>query len=421
MVIQKRGLSNYVSWFDFVVLMNIATNVTIIPCIMGLNSVSAVHFFLLVLNFLTILFSGNSSNGKKYIISIKYAMPLVLMMLLYIWEIIKSPFINGPNRFWFSITLFLVQASFLYLLFKKFQSTGRVETIIRIYIYVSIYVVLSTVFCWLLLNIGAIQVNNPVNYYIMSSNMRQMGSEYYFPSHLSVILNSGIRLPLLHAYGIPCGLSHEPHVSTFFVTPGLILAFGKWNDWRKYLLVVVSALFFLISISMTNLISLFIVLVYYSVKTQNKHLLVLIPLLVIVYVLGSYTTLLGEVSDFIQQKLFSEDSSSGDYSYNHILYALKPNTIIGTTFYSTSITSNEDIGAINSLINICFFVSFVVCIFQCLRKAKGTQLLFVCALFYFLIHSAKTNTLNFTFPFTIYMVFIATIITTKIMRNETIE
>ena len=156
-------------------------------------------------------------------------------------------------------------------------------------------------------------------------------------------------------------------------------------------------------------------------KTNKKQLFLLIPLFAIIYVLGSYTSLFSELSDFIQQKLFSENSSSGDYSYNHILYALQPNTFIGTTFYSTSITSDEDIGAINSLINICFFISFVVCICQCLKKAKISQLLFVCAILYFLVHSTKSNTLNYTFPYTIYMVFITSIITNKIKRNETIE
>lgn len=420
MVIRKRGLSNYVSWFDFVVLMNIATNVTIIPCVIGLNSVPMIHVFLLVLNFLTIFISGNGSYREKNVLNVKYTWPLIFMMLLYIWEILKTPFINGPNRFGYSVVLFLVQASFLYLLFNKYQRTGRLESITRVYIYISIYVVLSTVLCWLLLNTGVISVDNSVSYYIMNSDITQMGSEYYFPKHLSVILSSGTRLPLLHTYGIPCGLSHEPHVSTFFVTPGLILAIGKLSDWKKYLLIGVSVLFFLISISMTNFVGLAIVLAYYVMKTNKKQLLVLIPMLAIIFVLASNTPIFGEVSDFIQQKSFSENSGSGDYSYNHILYALQPNTIIGTTFYSTSIAANEDVGAINSLINICFFVSFVACIFKCLLKAKGSQLLYVCAILYFLIHSAKTNTLNYTLPFTIYMVVITSIITNKLMKNETI-
>ena len=273
-------------FINIVIILNISLNLTILPSLVGLDTKQVACFALCVLNLLALAILTN--GHRNHYISTNMTMKLFLAVL--IWEVLKTPFILGEDRFLLSITIFIYQITFLFILlisFKKlYKSTGAITLS---YEFFSIYILFVTILSWILLKLTIVSLGHPVHYFIMNGNIED-GTTYYFPYKLAVYANSSLRFAFAHEYGIPCGLSHEPHVSTFLITPGVFFFLSNNKNIKINALILLSYICF---VFLTVSFSLYVLLKFclYYIISKRSSLCILYSLyysIIWVYIICQY-------------------------------------------------------------------------------------------------------------------------------------
>jgi hypothetical protein len=416
---------------DFlIIVINISNVITIIPYIIfSATSMGECLVYSFMMNLIYILFRFKlriifPENRTK-----RWAIFFFLLFLLF--EVIKYPLITtNKGSFEFSLFVFLNNFIFFILLYNCFIEylhilgyRKAINLVIYYYIIFCLYIIITTDFCWFLLNTEVISpYSNSVFWAIMNSNVSEAKAEYFFPGNLSILLITKSRIPLLQEYGVLCGLSHEPHVVNFMISPSLFFIFSlnNKNNIITSLLIFLYGLFFLITVSATNILTLLIVLLFiYILRSYNtkksmilNNVLIFLIVFFIIILLENNDNIVAEISNFLDSKLnpTSTDSSSVEYSKERIFFTLKPSSVIGGTIFSTSLDSERgDIGLIPCILNILFLSSFIFSIIK-LLGSKDKNLFYIgIGVLYFLIHSSKTNLLNYIYPFTVFIIFICTI------------
>ena len=148
----------------------------------------------------------------------------------------------------------------------------------------------------------------------VNSNANDLGTEYFFPLHITIITSDDRGLPFFSNFGVFCGISHEPHIATYLITPAFFFMYAlDWSRRRKYILSFFFICFMLLATSTTNLICFFLVLfilIIINIKNRQDTILNFLFLAVILAVL-SFVVFNGLGVSAIQAKL---DTSNGTLS-----------------------------------------------------------------------------------------------------------
>jgi len=416
---------------DFcLIILNISHNTTVIPnALFRIDNLGLINVVFFIVNFFYILI--RFKGGIHKIKSQKLLFLLLAFFLLYIIEIIKSPFIiNG--RFEYSLALTFHMITFIALLnncYKeyslKYGTKVGLELILKFYIVFSIYIITTTILAFFLFKLNVLSpYTNSVSYGIMQSNISQAGTKYYFPGYLSILetnVHFVARIPLLQEHGLICGLSHEPHLASYIVAPSLLflIAIKKFSKSTLLLIVCSFMLFFVLASSATNfllIIALTIIGAFIYYINIKKNIIVTIGILLlfvfmttaIIYNSDDFI-LLVENSNlaFVANKLNpSSGSGSLEYSTNRIFYMLNPSTVMGTTLFSTSIEDGNDIGFIPFVFNLLILVSLFWNSFKLIMTKNKKYFYTGLGVLYFLLHSMKINLLIYRSPYTLFIIFI---------------
>lgn len=313
-------------------------------------------------------------------------------------------FISSLIYLFCNSTFFLILYN-LFLNYRiKYSQKESLWLILRGYVWLIIGCVISVIAIFFIIKIGIDPYGNNINtkYDLFKDNVDTLGSNYYSPFHLGILLGRGeyvVRIPFFSEKGIICGFYHEPHILTFLVFPCLFImwAFAK-NNGIKVLIFIIGLFILLIASSTTNVITALgclIVAMFFSKKGRIALIPLISLILIVVLIIGLENTDLF----FLLYKL-EDGGGSRTYSENTLVFAFSPKTLVGSNILSTTFiheigSATRDAGLINIILNIMFLIGVYIKIGKMLFSSRFNCLLGVGAL-YFMIHSMKTNTTTYT-------------------------
>ena len=393
-----------------VFLINIISTNTIIPSIVGVPE-DIIQFVLLVMiNAVCII----KLSGEKTVNREKNNVLFKLLLAVLLFEVIKSPVVDTSyvSRGAYSLLILLMMGSFMFFLNLSIKKRGNevLQAFIFTYVLFCFFVIITTIIAYLLVFFDVINLGSPFNSYLFESNERA-GSVYYFPGHLSIIQTPEIRIPFVQKYGLFCGLFHEPHVANYYLAPGVFFSFyfveGKL---KRFIILLLYLVFVLASFSTTNILVLLIILFLYIIKGGSPTKIIISALLLLIIVFYSSETILAyQVMEEVGFKLNDVDSGSMEYSTDRLRFLLQPASLFGSTLYTTAISPKTDVGIIPFLLNILFvtvlFLKGIILYFK--SKSSSKEFFLALGCIYFILHSMKTNALNYQYT---YLVFIAWVI-----------
>jgi len=261
-----------------------------------------------------------------------------------------------------------------------------------------------------------IGIINPLDYpmkenltFWTDNNAETLGSRYLFPLNLTVILDT-VRIPFLNTFGIFCGLSHEPHIATLFITPAFFFSIYLFKNIKLTLILCCYVFFMLIATSTTNLLIFFPLLIFW-IFLKRKHntsspfsIWGIIIILILLYFISSSEIII-QLTDFLNAKLYSQGGSL-DYSQSFLKYIIEPKSLFGYGVWKIPYphANVDDIGFVGMISMFGIFILFFKYIISNLMNKSFYPV--GCAGLYFLLHSLKIPQLTLIYPYTFYILFI---------------
>lgn len=317
----------------------------------------------------------------------------------------------------------ILNTTFYILLFSLYSEYIKTESkkqsiwlVTRGYIWLCVLGIISAISLFLLIKVGLDPTSTPVadEYYdLFKSNSDSTIRTYYFPYHISVLLDAGIitkKIPFFMDYGIICGLFHEPNAICFVVFPALFILW--FYEKKKSIRISCFFIWFfiiLLTASTTNILAFsfsMVILMMLGRKTRKW----LIPIGLFGLYLILYIGLENTDMVFILDKLEDTDGSRS-YSSGTIEFAFTPLTLFGSNFLNNSYLAEvssagtRDVGFLSFMFNIVFLSIFIYRLVRLVLVYKEYRLLGIAALYFFL-HSMKTAMVTYTNPILLLMMFI---------------
>lgn len=394
--------------FYVVLVLFLSQYHTILPSLIFGNLPSImIQVILVLLVSITILLK--SKKGKIISIDVKY---LILILLMLFFQLLRSFTSVDKSEVLLYVLIYISTPFLLYFLINSYINGKKdLRHLLKPYLYLNNYVAIISIFIFVLSLLGIIDVGSysmPQNINLwVDNNTTNLGSRYLFPLNMAVIIDTN-RIPFFNNYGIFCGVSHEPHIATLFLTPAFFLLGLVYKGYKLLLLRISYVFFMLLAASVTNvlifapLFFIFYLLDGYYKSKLTKKLIIIIPFVLIIF-----TSLLffQPLIDFISLKLTNKGGSL-DYSQNMLLYILEPKSFLGYGVWRIPYPhlKIDDIGFIGSFFMIIVFVIFFR--LSILNVFKKSSYLVGIAGLYFLFHSFKVPQLSLLYPFTYYMFFL---------------
>jgi len=404
------------------ILLNISQFLTIIPSLLFGNREWYFHqSFIIVLN---VLFLINSKLRPDLFSDVKKSIvhwALVILCLIFLLEFPRY-LINSDGRNLILtilngiefITFYYVLSSVFYSVASKRGYQAANQGLLKTYVIFTSFIVLSSVAVFILTSLRLI---NPTSYPMptdlsmnVNSNANNLGTQYYFPLHLTVVTSDNRGLPFFSNYGVFCGLSHEPHIATYLITPSLFfMQLLDWGKRKKIILTIFYVFFILLATSTTNLIGfmvVLIILIIINIKNgQNKFLNV--AFLVTIIAVFSFFS----VSDLgfaaIKAKLDTSSGTSLDYSKNFLTHVVTPKGFWGDGAFNVPFPNVrvDDIGILFSVLLIFFYLLLLIAAIKLIISSTRALKFIGAGCLYFLLHTLKVVQLTLIYPFTIMIIF----------------
>jgi hypothetical protein len=358
------------------------------------------------------------------------------LFLGYFFEILRNPIYGGLN-YGVVLVKFSLLCAFLIYLYNLTAEIGYekiLKYILLPYIYIANFIVISSCIIYIFINFEVIDYTiwTAPDWFGSEFSNRQNDSligleNYYFtPYYISVILPNyskfGESFGLIGKFS---GLSYEPHIATYFITPVFFfLSLVKF----KYPLILKSfyLLFFILCFSVTNISILLLFLVLMFAKSlflsdNSKYIMLFgVIILTTIFIFIFNNNDLNIVFEYIKSRVFDNNDSKST-SQSFINYILSPKDIIGNGMIVPPVTEDYDysgknrnlafdnIGYIGSFL---FFLYYVIITFFTFRvffsRWKYSNLSL--GLLYFILHSLKFPFHTIGYPHTIYMLFILSLL-----------
>lgn len=380
--------------FDsLMVLLNLSMSCSILPYLFFFQSKRLICIILIVI--LDVLYMQYRFRFPR----MKIEPLLLIYIFLHIVALISNLTTGDPINITLGyLALNFVFSYFLYCLFKNYSQCFDLKKTMWLMVRGYIWLVFICLFsCFLLFALMKAGVNLHTNDASLQYDLFYAGYErgkvFYMPYYLGILLTGTLeRLAGFQTAGIICGIYFEPHIVAFMTFPALFLLLYYYSNlkivWAGAFLLIV-----LLTVSTTNIISLFgCLVVYYMYTISNlswKSFLSLVVFSVVLFLAA--TNIDWDSFQFVADKL--DNSGSMQYSQSTIEFAFTPKTLIGTNFYDLNwIRTGEtyaDVGYINFVLNIMYLILctyYLLKIFLVKTPLFMAFLLFGC---YFMFHSAK--------------------------------
>ena len=338
---------------------------------------------------------------------------LALLLIEPIRQLYSSTY--GYNLgYTFIVSLLLLVAVLLFsLLYDQRTSNDRliVKSFLRLYRLYFYYIISATAFILLLATLKFISIHNwPLSTWFGTDFTDRMsnplpGSEYAYyaqPFKLLVVMPNYIKVPIgPNSFGSFCGLSYEPHINMFFITPMFFLELDRINRLlERILLIFLFSLSMLSAMSVTNVIITFVLFILFNIiKLRGLGFLAFVSAMLFLFI--TINTLDIELFYKLFNKFdLSDGQNSGAVSIGYIDYILSPKNILGDgLFVVPDYRVNFlywDIGIIYALFFLMLYVFLLSKIVEMLKnKHIGTGM----ALLYVLLHSLKFPMHTILYPF----------------------
>lgn len=351
---------------------------------------------------------------------------LWVFFLIYLFDVLQCLFFDPLSallRLLTAVELFIF-GTYIFRLWDPFNDfSSNVIRISKPYVYFSVYNVVVVLLVAVLIMAGLINPeSNPIEPNSLTKVDASEGQSYFFPYYLSLTTSS---FRILGALGLPMitGLSHEPHVACFLILPSLFLIIADEKlGIIRYLFISLYLFFFVINFSTTAFFALSCVMFLECIWlfTTRRKLSSIIPLilsiLLVIFYGGSIIELM---SDEITRKTV-DSTSSVEYSERMLTYMLHPTGILGDGNMPGDLSLNKDadIGILTFLLNAIFvFYLINTTLKMIFSKKQGVHYIGIASV-YLLVHSIKTNMLNFNYPYFAFFVFVISLYYSKDIRKR---
>ncbi len=408
----------------FIFLLAISTTLTALPDFIlpiRLTNKEYVIAALFETAFLFVLFSKKKTSSVYFdkhvlIIVLFFAAPV---LLAYLFEPLRHLMNPGRSLFATLINFYNVFIFFVYYLVNLALDEEFYGKSLSLFWKFNYFVVCTAAIIFIALHLGIINTaswglpNFFSNNFHVKLEMPGANGVYSVPFGISVIMKDYIKpFGIFSQFGTFCGLSYEPHIATFFMTPAFYLTFKYKARTVKNLLIyyLPFILFFVLSFSVTNIISLLGVAAILYVFTLNlKNLIKTVMILVItVFCLFLISNkFLDYINLFKEFVLFKMNTRSGDETASFIDYILTPKSFFGWGVFNIPTefakVKADDVGLVSFFLIILLYVQFfLVSMLNLFRR----NYVFAAIGFYFMLHSIKFPMHIFLYPYLIFIMFV---------------
>ena len=346
-----------------------------------------------------------------------------LFFIIILLDLLQALFhINSGGNFFNASGRVVYQFFFFSYVYNVYKEKGY-DSFIKPYIGYALYNVCAIVLMALLILAGLSWMHNPLNesVQILAEDIEGAGGGqlYYFPYYISVVAEYHLYslFPLLP--GIT-GLSHEPHVIMWVITPPLIMALAyKTSGFRKSLFILFFIFILLETFSTMALLCIVpIVLFHILWKGRSSGKLISALLIITLFlsvVLVAYITFKDEISiitEVVSQKA-SKGDGSHDYSSSMLGYITSFDTLFGYGNLPTATgdiwqptLEHQSIGFISGILDICLYLILFSKSFKMAWLNNKAGHFIGLGGMYLLLHGLKVNYLVFGYPLFAYFIII---------------
>lgn len=420
---EKLKKLKFIDWL--VIILNVSYHLTMVKVytfdLLPLQPFITLLFFTAI----CYIFRFKSASLK---ISRKQNLILIVFFSIYFFDVLQCMVwepLSALLRLITAIEIFIFLA-YLYQLWNINESyADNVSRITKPYVYFCLYNVAVVLIVAFLSFSGIINPeSNPIGPNSLTKVDAESGQIYYFPYYLSLTTSS---FRILGSMGLPMitGLTHEPHVFCFLVLPSLflILAYREWGN-IKYAIYFVYFLVFIINFSTTALMALSAVLFTEMMWliTKKRRMSAIIPAVVVIALFVMYA---GEIIDLMSDEVVRktvDSTSSMEYSTRMLKYMISPHFILGSGNMPHDLqhNANADIGLITFLLD-AVLVLYIVYTAVKMTLSRNERVHYIgMACMYLLIHSTKTNMLNFNYPYFALFMFVMAVFFSYTKRNTAV-
>jgi len=362
---------------------------------------------------------------------------------LFIFEIIRYP-INANYLIYVYILLPILVLLFLlfivdiYLNYCNGDIHLFLKNYLKSYFLLCVFIVSIAGIVFFLLKIGFVDIHSWTNVGIYGSDFRirenySVDSFVSNPYYLTVIFPNFIKdSSFFGEFGTFTGWSFEPHVACVFITPGFLMTnYFLKNRFRKLIVIISFILFYILSLSITAIFSLFIVLFVYLVVPKDEFLLK--RFITFVFASFFFIFLIIFVSNYFKDavlyglnKIQFENNNSSAYGMVWS-YILKPRSFFGNGFLIAPYTGDVSFagGQINNLlrtgdVGLIPFVNFLfiygILIFYMIKElfSRNDYLFIGLIMVYLFVHSLKMPFHAFHYLLIFLFIFILSIVPKKV-------
>ncbi|MGV3629845.1 MAG: hypothetical protein ACO1O6_01490 [Bacteroidota bacterium] len=408
----------------FIFLLAISTTLTALPDFIfpiRLTNKEYVIAPLFETAFLFVLFSKQKASSvyfdKKVLIVVFFFVAPVL--LAYLFEPLRHIMNPGRNLFATLINFYNVFIFFVYYLVNLALDEEFYGKSLNLYWKFNYFIVCTAALVFLALHAGIVNTASwglPSffsNNFHVKLEMPGANGVYSVPLGITVIMKDYIKpFGIFSQFGTFTGMSYEPHVATFFLTPAFFLTFKyKLRTWKNFFIFYLPFfLFFILSFSVTNIVSLLGVAAIIYVFTLNLKNLIKTMLIVVITVFclalisNQFLDYINLFKEFVFYKM---NSRSGDETASFIDYILTPKSFFGWGIFNipteTSLIKADDVGFLSCFLIVLMFVQFfIVSMLNLFRR----NYVFAAIGFYFMLHAIKFPMHIFLYPFLIFIMFV---------------
>ena len=394
---------------SIVIILELSCYLTFLPSFTFLKIVSNPIVFITIFCFFfhLIRFGANFIVFEKALRHF-YIWPL---LLLYIVEIIQHPDFSRICLF-FNVIFFI---SYLYNVYRDdtMRFTSSFQRILFPYLAFSIYNVIVICLLTILIFVGfphqinAIPLSDP-----LLVGHRDWNIVCYFPYYLSVAQD----YHFISLFNIPVlsGLSHEPHVIMYLITPAVVFSMAFIKDKKILVTLLCMFVFVLLETLSTTAILCVVAILFIDLlwhfRGSLKNTLVYIFLLLLFGFYFYNSDMWQQVSAQLEYKMVGEGAGSGETSNSMISYIYNFQELLGEgnypSKYGRELGKHHYAGIITMICDTIVYVSMamvsIIATFSEKRKIHYIGL----GCLYYILHGIKVNYLMVSYPYFIFIFFI---------------
>lgn len=424
-----------VQFINYIIfLLAISTVLTALPDLLFPMHIPYKEFILtpfLEVIFLIMLFNFSKIKINKKFLFI-YFLLILPIFISYIFEPIRSLYLMGREPAFIMVNFINILVFFVFYIINLALDKEFYYKSLKVYWRFNYFIVIVAVIVFIALHLQLIHLNSwklpsffSEHFHIKLNILGATSELYSVPFYLTVILPQYLKpFGFFSEFGTFSGLSYEPHIATFFMTPAFFLTYYyyKFNIKNFFIYYFPFFIFFMLTSSVTNFIGLsltglFILIFSINIKILKKILLSCIVIIVIgIFYWDTILEIWFLFEDLIKYKL---NSRSSEETNGFISYILSPKSIIGWGAFNipTYFSDNkvDDIGLIGSILVIIFYIQILsISIINIINK----NTIFSAIGIYIFIHSMKFPLNTWQLP---YLLFILALISYPLVYKREIK